>query len=124
MQFHTPEDIGPKGTPAEELMLRFTEHLTRQEFREALALTSVTYRLSHSAEELADEFGSIVGEDFGPIGRLEVGSSLLEWPDKRPDDIGFVYVSIPGPDYAEGLSGIVMREGLHLKVRDIEWGRP
>ena len=50
--------------------------------------------------------------------------SLLEWPSKRPGDIGFVYVGIVGKDFAEVVSVTVSDASGSGLIREIEWGRP
>ena len=49
---------------------------------------------------------------------------MTNWPDKRPGDVGWAYVSIVGDDFVEAVAVIIVEVGGELLIREIEWGRP
>jgi hypothetical protein len=50
--------------------------------------------------------------------------TMTSWPDKRPSDVGWVYVSIAGDDFLEAVTVIITEVDGELLIREIEWGRP
>ena len=47
-----------------------------------------------------------------------------DWPDKRADDIGRVYLGIHGDGFVEAVTAIVASVEGELLIRDIAWVRP
>lgn len=124
MYMYALSDFGPRGSKAEDLALRFTEHLARDEFANAYALTSSEFQEEHPLGTLEEEFRSMCGEGFGPIGPIEVVGGIENWPDKKPQDVQWVYVSIGGSTYSEAVTCVVAQDAGELRIREIEWGRP
>jgi hypothetical protein len=46
------------------------------------------------------------------------------WPDKRASDLLWVYVSIGGDVYSEGLVAVLTSEDDEPRIREVEFGRP
>jgi hypothetical protein len=104
--------------------LRFVTALTKRDFAAAYELTSTDYRSRVSLASMQAAFDAIVPEDFGPIASVEVGHTMEDWPDRRPSDAGWVYVSIAGAMYSEAVTVVVTSEQGSLKIREAEFGRP
>jgi hypothetical protein len=49
---------------------------------------------------------------------------MKDWPDRKPSDIGWVYVSISGADFAEAVTVVVTNEAGKPKIGELEWRRP
>jgi hypothetical protein len=62
--------------------------------------------------------------EWGDTGPIEIGTILDDWPDKQPSDLGWVYVSIGGDVYSEGLTLVLMSENGNARVREVQFGRP
>ena len=77
-----------------------------------------------NADQLKEEFEKIVPPDGGDTGPIEIGTIWDDWPDKQPSDLGWVYVSIGGDVYSEGLTLVLMSENGNARVREVQFGRP
>lgn len=119
----TPMPSG-NGSDYRQIALEFTQFLAAREYPKAYALTSQEYRLRTSAEQLQAYFETIVPTDWGPIGPIEVGQTMTSWPGKRPDDLGWAYVSIGGDVYSEAVTVVVSAENGEPRIREVEFGRP
>lgn len=104
--------------------LDFGKALTERQYTKAYEMTSREYRKRTSVEQLQVSFENIVPGDWGPMGPVEVGETMTTWPDKKPADLGWVYVSIGGNVYSEAVIVIVTSEDGVSKVREVEFGRP
>jgi hypothetical protein len=43
------------------------------------------------------------------VGPVAVTCTMGTWPDKRPSDVGWIYVNLGGDVYSEGVTVIVTR---------------
>lgn len=73
------------------------------------------------AEELKESFESMFEDEPFPES-AQAFSSFDKWPDKWPEDLASVYVTIDSEE-AEAVTVIVTREAGKLRIREIEWGR-
>jgi hypothetical protein len=69
-------------------------------------------------------FEAIVPTDWGPIGPIETGETLANWPGRQPSDLGWVYVSLGGDVYSEAVIAVVTMEDGEPRIREAEFGRP
>jgi len=58
------------------------------------------------------------------ITEAEVVTEMEEWPGKKDDDIGWIYVSLSGSTFAEAVTVVVKKQNSSMAVRSLEWGRP
>ncbi|MBI5780822.1 MAG: hypothetical protein HZA65_04030 [Rhodocyclales bacterium] len=108
----------------QQIALEFTKLLAAREYPKAYAMTSQEYRKRTTAEQLRTAFENIVPTDWGKIGPIEVGQTMASWPGKRPEDVGWAYVSIGGDVYSEAITVVVTSESGESKIREVEFGRP
>ena len=52
---------------------------------------------------------------------VQLVTTLEQWPEKTPGDIGWAYVAILGHNFSEAVTVVVNDQRL---IRAIEWGRP
>ena len=77
-----------------------------------------------------DEFKGAVAEMTtyapGPIREVEVMEDYIleEWPDKKEHDLAVIYVALAGDGFNEGVTLTLTQERRHVRIRDVEWGRP
>ena len=107
-----------------EVALQFTKALTDRDYLKAYAMMSTEYRNQANVDQLQSEFEAIVPPDWGTMGPIEIGATLEDWPDRQPSDFGWVYVSIGGDVYSEGVTVVVMSENGDARIRKVEFGRP
>jgi hypothetical protein len=114
------------GTSADygQIALEFARSLAAREYPKAYAMMSHEYRQNRTLDELRVGFEAIVPRDWGAIGPIEVGQTMTSWPEKRPSDVGWAYVSIGGDVYSEAIIVIVMSENGGARIREVEFGRP
>lgn len=107
-----------------QIALVFVKSLAAREYPKAYAMTSQEYRRKHSVDQLRVGFETIVPTDWGALGPIESGQTMETWPGKQPSDLGWVYVTIGGDVYSEGVTVVVASENGEAKVREVEFGRP
>ena len=61
-----------------------------------------------------------------PIVRASVSDdgASSDWPDRRPDEVAWVYVALEGASFCEAVTVVVVREDRQLLLRIVDWGRP
>jgi len=106
------------------LATRFATALTNGEYDEAYQMLSPDMQQKHTADELGKTFEAMVEYGGSPAKVDGFIETLEEWPDKEPDDVGWVYVSVSGDDYAEAVTVIVSTNRNGMSISSIEWGRP
>lgn len=114
----------PSNLDYEAKAKEFAEALTANRYEAAFEMLSSSLQAKLSAAELQSEFREMT--EYGE-GKPRVDGyvhKMEDWPDKRPSDVGWAYVSISGDDYAEAVTVIVSFEDDAMKIREIEWGRP
>lgn len=104
--------------------VRFSETLVRGDFEDAHGLLSPGLRSELPAAELRRRYEEMIEYGDGPANSAQLVSTLDDWPSRQPNDAGWAYVSIEGPEFMEGITVIVEEAGDALAIRDIEWGRP
>jgi hypothetical protein len=104
--------------------LAFTQALVAKDFPKAHALMTAEARRTVTPASLRSDFERMIPKEFGPIGAVEVGKTMTSWPDKRPADLGWAYVSIGGNTYSEAVIVIVALEDGAPRIRKAEFGRP
>ena len=112
----------------EQIATEFAGALTRGDFDAAHGMLSAELKQQLSAESLRAEFDSMT-DYFDSAARVdEHTETMSDWPAKRPDELGWVYVSISGNTCSEAVIVIVSRAGDGVAIGEvissIEWGRP
>ncbi len=120
------EPVAPPGSTLDyrQAALEFTRSLAARDYPKAYAMTALAYRARRSQAQLQSDFEAIVPTDWGPIGPIEIGNSMADWPGRQPTDLAWVYVSIGGDVYSEAVIVVVALEKGAAKIREIEFGRP
>ncbi|BAW96565.1 hypothetical protein NIES970_14980 [[Synechococcus] sp. NIES-970] len=104
-----------------EIALKFAQALVEGNFEAARLYLSPALQGQYPAPRLQQVFAAMVAYGDGPPTDVEAIATLDNWPDKRPQDWRWVYVSIAGDGYGEAVTVIVGRD--HL-IHALEWGRP
>lgn len=117
------ESSSNEAKAAEETALAFVAALTERAYDKAYALTSASYRARTTQQALRVQFERSCPPDYGAFDALEVVESMASWPDKRPGDLRWLYVSVGGRAN-EAVTVVVAREQGALKVSEVEVGRP
>lgn len=108
----------------ETVALEFTQALANRDYSKAYAMTSKEYQSRTTIEEMKSSFEDIVPVEWGTMGPIEIGETMTDWPDKRPSDLIWVYVSIGGDVYSEAVTTIITLDGEIPRIHEIEYGRP
>jgi hypothetical protein len=98
--------------------------LVAGKFESAREMLSTALQREWTADRLQSEYEQMIEYGSGAPDFLKVTHQMDAWPDKQPDDLGWVYVTIGGSDYMEAVTVIVAREGDRAVIRELEWGRP
>jgi hypothetical protein len=104
--------------------LSFTRHLVDRAYDQAYAMTTATYRAGVTLERMKEDFEAMIPLDWGAADPIETVQTMDDWPDKRASDRLWVYVSIGGDVYSEGLVAVVACEEDEPRIRAVEFGRP
>lgn len=113
-----------------DVALTFAKALASSQFDKAYSLLSPEMRQQYSPETLRANYQQM----FAYAGKtsatgVEVMNVMEDFPDKTNTDLGWVYVSITGPDeqggsWGEAVAVVVTKVDGELLIRDITWGRP
>lgn len=104
------------------LALKFAHSLSRGDFESARSLVS-DERMT--PDWLQQEFEYMISYGGGPVTEISLQKTMFEWPNKKRDDIAWVYLDLVGEEFQEALAIIVsVDENQSEKIREIEWGRP
>ena len=120
-------DLDEKVPPeAKQVAVKFTENLLRRDYPAAYAMTTRSYRAGRSLKSMRKDFERVVSLDWKLTGSIVPGmsSSKTASPDSRAEDVGWVYVPIPGEVYSEAVMVVVSREDGELRIRKADFGRP
>ncbi len=98
----------------------FVDLLLAQDYDKAQAMLH-TSMSDTGAGELKEAFESMFEDEDFPES-AQAFSSFDKWPDRWPEDLASVYVTIDSEE-AEAVTVIVTREAGKLRIREIEWGR-
>ena len=119
-----PRSGGDSSGEYQAVALAFVKALAARDYPAAYALTSSSYRKTHTTEAMQAAFERVVSTDWKSIGPVVVGETMTDWPDKQAGDAGWVYVTVGGDVYSEAVTVVIMREDADLRVRSAEFGRP
>ncbi len=108
----------------------FAELLVDGDYKAAHSMLTKDLKRRLKAADLEREYSGMIGQ-YGDEGdelpddiEIVVMSSETGMPDRHPQDVGWVYVSIGGDGFSEAISVIVTQEQDELRIRTLEWGRP
>jgi hypothetical protein len=93
-------------------------------FEEAHQMLSAAAKREWPAAVLESTYQEMVEYFETPPHLVMVMNTLEDWPDKRPNDIGWAYAAIAGESESEAVTVVVTDAGGHRVVRSVEWGRP
>ena len=114
----------PKETPETKVAVEFAEAVSSGNHVGAHALLSSSLRSTLSPAQLKTDFTNMVGDGSGAATTIAATVTMDSWPDKRPDDLKWVYVAIANDTYSEAVTVVVASEGGRPVIRSVEWGRP
>jgi hypothetical protein len=112
------------GQPYVAFADKFARALAEGRFGEAHGMLADEQKTFISADALKKEYDGMIAYGPGPSKHVEAMQALDIWPEKKPGDVGWVYVAIAGESFSEGVTVVVARAGDRLAIRSIEWGRP
>ena len=103
----------------------FCQLLTERKFKKAHTLLAPFLKEQFTPTRLKESWTSMVGAERQSGVDIALQTHLLEWPARKPDDIGWCYFSISGTDFSEGIALVVGRTPHHaFWISSIEFGRP
>lgn len=108
----------------EKLALKFGQHIVQREWEAAYSLLSSDLQSTTSPRNIEHEIRSMTAYADDQISEAEVVIAMEEWPDKKDNDIGWVYVSLSGRTFSQGVTIVVEEQKSNLTIRSLEWGRP
>ncbi len=107
-----------------KVALEFASALVSGNYEQAHALISQSRKDEWSASWLQTEYEEMIAYGDGPASFLEVMETMEDWPARQKEDVGWAYVAIAGEEYSEAVAVVICNEHGHMRIRDIEWGRP
>lgn len=128
----TPDSMKPQERAEEEfretestvhgkIAGEFAGILVAGDFEGAAAMLTPELRATESPESLSTAYDQMIAYGGGPADEVQPVTSLVDWPDRRRGDLGWVHVAISGLGFSEAVAVVVTEAG---QIRSIEWGRP
>eukprot|EP00455_Lapot_gusevi_P027615 TRINITY_DN2931_c0_g1_i2.p1 TRINITY_DN2931_c0_g1~~TRINITY_DN2931_c0_g1_i2.p1 ORF type:complete len:135 (+),score=38.33 TRINITY_DN2931_c0_g1_i2:53-406(+) len=116
------------NSPFSRVALSFARALANQDFVAAHQHLSQQLRAQMSPEDLRHQFEEMISyasdiPQQAPL-EVEIQTTLDEFHDKRPTDLGWAYASICGEGFSEAVAVVVESVNNSVGIRSIEWGRP
>lgn len=108
----------------EKVAHKFGQHIVQQAWESAHSLLSSELQSAISPRDIERKIRSMISYTDDEISEAEVVYEMEDWPNKKDNDIGWVYVSLSGDTFVEGVTVVVQKENSKLEIRSIEWGRP
>lgn len=102
----------------------FANALAKGKYEQAHSLLSTEMQKEWTPSLLAKEVSEMIDYGSSEITHVEVIEEMSDWDDKETNDAGWAYVAMSGVDYSEGVTVVVCKQDIMLKIREIEWGRP
>ena len=113
--------------PFQAIEVEFAQSLVDGNFEAAHAMLSPEAKANTTSHELRTRFtGMYRGYAQSEPTRVSFTEEFsgVEWPEKRPGDLGWVYVAIEGEGFAEAVTVTVVQTAESIGIRSVEWGRP
>lgn len=104
--------------------IKFTKLLIEGDFPNAHLLICKKNRSEWPPLKLKETYENMIDYGTGPPDFFEVMETLIDWPDKAPDEVGWAYVAVSGPGFSEAIAVVVAEDGDTQRIKEIEWGRP
>ena len=114
----------PVSTKHGKIAFDFATALANSDYTSAHGLLSESLKNEWSSDSLKKEYEEMIEYGEGDVTHIEVMNEMIEWPTKENNDLGWAYVAMSGNDFSEAVAVVICNEKNHLKVREIEWGRP
>ena len=108
----------------EKLALKFGRHIMLREWDAAHSLLSEELHSTIAPKDIEREVQSMIAYADDEISEVEVVTVMEEWPEKKDNDIGWVYVSLSGSTFVEAVTVVVKKQSSNMVIRSLEWGRP
>ena len=102
----------------------FSQLVVEENYSEAWSMLTEDLKTRISASDIEKHYTNMIAYGDGPAQLDGFYSFIDQWPDKKPKDIGWIYISISGANFVEAVTLIIADEDHQPKIRDIEWGRP
>jgi hypothetical protein len=96
---------------------KFARALAEGRFDDANALVADDQKKVLSAAELKKQYEEMIAYGPGQAKHVEVMQTLDVWPEKKKEDIGWVYVAIAGDNFSEGVTVVIKRGDSGLAIR-------
>jgi hypothetical protein len=106
--------------------IRFATALVEKRYADAHSMLTEELQRAWPAEKLRSSYEQMIAYMQVPATVDGHTEYLADWyfPNRTPNDIGWVYVSISGTGYAEAVTVVVSDVAGVPKIGHLEWGRP
>lgn len=103
---------------------KFCDWLNEGKFSKAHQLLSPTLKETFSVLALKAAWQQMTGNARPEEIALALEQHLVEWPDRKPDDIGWCYFSVSTEEAGEAVTVVVSGKDHALLITELEFGRP
>lgn len=103
----------------------FCALLAGQQYKKAHAYLSPALKERVPMNKLKGDWTRMTeGAGMADLG-IELQQHILDWPNRKPEEIGWCYFSVSGPTFNEAISVVVGRTPHNAYwITDLEFGRP
>ena len=112
------------SAPYAQLAVKFAEALVSGHFQSARACLTSSCAEANNEGQLKAQLEEMTAYAGTPATHVMLVTTMEQWPDQRPNDVGWAYVAIDGEGFSEAVTVIVENERQTPAIRYIEWGRP
>jgi hypothetical protein len=116
-------DTAKEEREVDKIAIAFVDALTQRNYPLAYAMTTHDFQKHTTLRSLQEHFEHCCPPDYGEFDVPDILNTMDEWPNKRPNDIRWVYITIGG-ETNEAVTVIVAQEGTALKISAVDVGRP
>jgi hypothetical protein len=103
----------------------FCTLLSEGKFKKAHLFLSPTFREAITVSELKAEWQQMTKKTRSEEVSVALQQHIEDWPDRRPDDIGWCYFSVSAAEVNEAITVVVSRMPDNSdRITQVEFGRP
>ena len=103
---------------------KFCDWLNEGKFTKAHQLLSPALKETFSVPALKTAWREMTGNAKPEEITLALEQHMVDWPDRKPDDIGWCHFSVSAAEFSEAVTVVIGGRDHAFLITELEFGRP